>query len=694
MHDDQGPGTGVLAQPSAIGAPSRPDSFRVDIQGIRAIAVLMVVLFHGGVGALAGGYVGVDVFFVVSGFLITSHLLREIVTTGRLRLAAFYARRARRILPASFVVLGLSAVAAAVLIPPLRFRGEVPRLVAAALFAPNLQLAREGVDYLGNHTASVVQHYWSLGVEEQFYLVWPVLLLAIFVLLRRRRRAVLVATAVLVVASFGTSVWLTARSQPWAFFSPWTRAWEFGLGAVVGLGLAQPWRRGSGRITGPVLAWLGVAMVLVSGFVVKQSDAFPGWAAAVPTLGTALAIIGGARPSRWSPESLLLRWSPVQLVGRVSYSLYLVHWPLLVIASARFGSDEPLPSWVPLGLTALSFPLAWLSYRYIETPFRTRRTFTSRRPRTALSVALAASALLVAVALGAGAVVAQRIPRAAAPVTALEGTDLVPGPTGAATVPTDLTPALATSGGDVPEIYATGCHRSLTSTDTSGCWFGPVEAPTFVLFGDSHAAQWYPALKVLADAGEIRLGVFTHSGCAAAYAGTERAQSTECRAWRDGAIGVIRAAHPRAVLLGSFGNAFERDVDKMSRSVDWAQAQERTVRGLREPGTTVSVLADTPRPGEPPADCLSSHLNKAHDCDLRRAHALDSAIAEADGSLGVPVVNLDAYLCNADTCPAVIGNVLVYRDGSHLTATMAARLAPGLRVQLLPLLEHVPPSSS
>jgi peptidoglycan/LPS O-acetylase OafA/YrhL len=253
--------------------------FRPDIQALRAIAVSTVLLFHAGVPGFDGGFVGVDVFFVISGFLITTHLVHELEREGRVRLALFYARRARRILPAAMVVLAATVVAVILVVPPPLAAGFLRDAAATAVYAPNIAFAVQGTDYLAESAPSPFQHYWSLGVEEQFYLGWPLLLGLLWLLLRRRRARVAVATVILVAVSFGAGVILTQVSPPWAFFGVGTRAWELGVGALVAL--ATPALSRLPQAARLAAAVIGLAGILASATLYSSAIAFPGVAAAL-----------------------------------------------------------------------------------------------------------------------------------------------------------------------------------------------------------------------------------------------------------------------------------------------------------------------------------------------------------------------------------------------------------------------------
>ena len=339
-------------QSQADGSTRRPRRpFRKDIEGLRAVAILAVVLYHAHVGAVPGGYVGVDVFFVISGYLITDHLWREVHDSHGLSFRGFYARRIRRLLPASFLVLAVTAVASAAILPPLTARAVLKDGVACALYVGNYRFALLQTNYLTASAApSPFQNYWSLGVEEQFYLVWPaVLLLASLAWSRRRhvrpsRASATIALGVIAVTSCAFSIWLTHASEPWAFFSLGTRAWELAVGGLIALGAPA-----IGRMRGrPLLGWVGLGLVVWSIVTYTSSTPFPGTAALVPVLGTAAIIAAGSGPAPLHGPVQILRRPPMLVIGRVSYSWYLWHWPMLILVPAALGHPLSLAA-EPLG---------------------------------------------------------------------------------------------------------------------------------------------------------------------------------------------------------------------------------------------------------------------------------------------------------------------------------------------------------
>ncbi|MGN6221589.1 MAG: acyltransferase family protein [Microbacterium sp.] len=669
-------------------ARAQPDhsGFRADIQGLRAIAVGSVLLYHAGVPFLPGGYVGVDIFFVISGFLITTHLLQQLQQHGRLRFGTFYARRARRILPAAFVVLVLTVTAALVWYPPLLMKDVWAAAVATALYVPNYFFARADSDYLaGSSNPSLFQHYWSLGVEEQFYLLWPALLAVAWAVVRSRR-ALGIVLAVVVAGSFALCVWLTATDQPWAFFSLPTRAWELGIGGLAAV-LLQHRRRLFGERWAPLVGWAGIAGVAASLLLFSSETVFPGAAAALPVLATAAVIAAGE--TRGGPTWMLSARGMV-FVGTISYSLYLVHWPALVLPDALVPGSLPL--WATLLIAAACVPAAWLLYRFVEDPVRRAPVLTRRQAGVTLVGAVAGSLACLGIASGAYAVVDTRslhVERAAA------GTVITELPSGTDFVPDNLAPDLRDARESLPAVYDDGCMRGIAATDARGCRYGDASAPVILLFGDSHAAQWFPALQKFAAAAGYAIEVQTKSSCPAADIETLRRGTIpypQCPLWRDAVIERINADPPALVLVATYtGAQVAPGVPDDAKA--WDAALGRTLDALHAP---IAVIADTPDIREDPAPCLSAHLSDAAACGRPRTVALDGPGREAEvtatAERGIPLLDLNGYLCDAEQCPPIIGNTLVYRDSHHLTAAISADMAGVLGDALRPVLAR-PPSS-
>lgn len=629
-------------------------AFRPDVQGLRAVAVLAVVLYHAGVSVLPGGYAGVDVFFVISGFLITGHLLSMLREHGTIRFGQFYARRARRILPAALTVLILSAGASLLFVPRVDVPGTMNDAAATALYAPNILFAIEGTDYLAENSPSPFQHYWSLGIEEQFYLLWPLILLGAFLPVRRIGKRFGIALAGVVAASFACNLLLLESYPAWAFFSLPARAWELGVGALAAYALGCMTH---GRLRAPVsrvLLWTGVAGILASFVLLDSSTAFPGWAALLPVLSTAAVVIGGSGGRQ--PRALTNRM--MQALGRWSYSIYLVHWPLLTIPQLAVGVENRLPLPLTLALGALSVPLAILLHRFIEQPFRHQRGFAlsvMKQPasplrRVSATTVMTVGSLVVACsAYGVGLHI-DRIPITSSVAAQREaGT---PYPSGTAFVPSNVKPQLEDAATSAPPTNGDGCHAAAEQTTLqTQCIYGDTRGnEDVVLFGDSHAEQW--------------------------FAGVDQ--------WRANALKEIRELKPRLVILSSYGLVDPTD-SSAGLADQWEAGLTATIKAMpRE--TRVVVLADTPAHSASPASCLSRNVEQASACDAERAQAIDPVRAASERRVatenGARFVDMNKYLC-ADHCPVIIGDILAYRDSHHLSAPMVEALAPSLVEELM-----------
>ncbi|MEO5535701.1 MAG: acyltransferase family protein [Pseudolysinimonas sp.] len=652
--------------------------FRPDIQGLRAIAVALVVLSHAGVSVLDGGFVGVDVFFVISGFLITTHLV-ESIEASRLRLRDFYSRRIRRLLPAALIVLALTAATVAIWFPPLMKPKAFVEIAAAALYGPNILFAVSGTDYFAGTDPSVVQHYWSLGVEEQFYLFWPLLLLLAWWVFKRSRRGLFVAVAIITVVSFALAVVVTDYRQPLAFFLLPTRAWQLGVGALVALAVIAAPKISEYRWWKAPLAWAGLVGIAAAALLYGPATPYPSWYAALPVLAAAAAILGGTGATRYGPAAVLAI-RPAQFIGKISYSLYLVHWPLIIVPQVLFGWREPLPFWVPLILAAAAIPLAWLLWRFVEEPGRRGTWKWTASAKRTLIVGLAAS-LAFAVVLVPSAVVVQRLPvdaGRAAPAFVLSKS-----PVGTAFVPNNLTPNLWAGSGDIPGVDRPDCVRDYDNADPTGCAYGSATgAPTVALFGDSHAASWIPALEALADDGTIQMTRYTKRGCPSAFVEdvlVDTSPYPNCNEWRRGVIDLLRADPPDVVVLANHAELYFPYTD------DYGAALSRTIQELN-PSTRVIVVGDVPSRAFDPQDCLSAHLQDALTCASPVSEAVNPRVVDAERgaaqATGAAYLDLQPYFCT-DVCPLIMGDVQTYLDGNHVTATFSRYFAPVFKDAIL-----------
>ena len=678
------------------------DGHRKDIEGLRAVAVTVVLLYHCRFDVAAGGYVGVDVFFALSGFLMTGLLLAERTRTGGVAFRQFYARRVRRLLPASVLVLVLTTVASLLVLYPLEFRSAARGAAAAGAYVVNYRFAVEGADYLGAQVAeSPVLHYWSLSVEEQFYVLWPVFVVLLLGSTRIRLRRAVAGVAVAGVASFVLAMVLTGTSQPWAFFSLPTRVWEFAVGGAAALLWARVRERAPR--TRAALGWAGIAVVVASVVLMDATTPFPAPWALLPVLGTTAALLAGGAPRG---PALVLDLPPFQWVGNRSYSLYLWHWPPLVLVPVALG--RTLSPWENLGVVLVASVAAVVAYRFVEQPLR-RGTWWSARPLRAgvLGVALTAVAVLVPVGLSATARADAGGPAAAASTTPAHGTldQLDPGTVpqgvrvdgldraGPAPLPANLTPTAERAGEELPANYAGGCNAGLNATvpaPLQRCALGDRAASrTVAVFGDSHAAQWVPALEAEGRAQGWKVVPVTKSGCPSVdvvnWNSRLARRYRECETWRSAAVDELVRLRPDVVVVAN--RAAYKGLDQQPLPVaDYARGLAATVDRLRRAGVDVVVLGPTPEPGDVVPACVTGHTDDVRPCDLPTGTAAPRDLSRAEAGVaraaGVPFVDPTSWLCGTEVCPVVVGQFLVYRDDSHLSVPFARWLGPVLGLEL------------
>jgi peptidoglycan/LPS O-acetylase OafA/YrhL len=683
--------------------------YRADLEGLRGLAVALVVLFHAKLLGLTGGFVGVDAFYVLSGFLITGLLLGELVGRGSLDLAAFYVRRARRILPAATVAIVATLAASALIVAPLDLPGVALDATTSALFVGNLHFASRATDYFASTLPSPFLHYWSLGVEEQFYLFWPIVLL-VAARLRRVGAVVLLIFGV----SLALSLALAPSERAFAFYGLPTRAWQLALGAL--LALHAPRLARLRQAPAVVSGWIGLALVAASAVAIDATVPYPGVAALAPTFGVALLILSGGRP--WAPGRLLA-FRPLRWLGRISFSLYLYHWPVLTLAAVAAGPRPEEVRWLLVGSAVLIGAVSWW---LIEEPFR-RAASVARAPRRALGLAAAAicgvAVMAQLVSVGGAAEVTRRGNDLAVDLAPVVDLSIAPpsaavagvssalsSTTGPAELPTaapaaiaaapaapakrELHPRLLDARDDGDGLNERGCGLSLAGSQPPLCRLGdPNGRYTVALVGDSHAAQWFPALDLLARQHGWRVLPFTKDSCIfldmrITSLHLER-EYTECAPWRKAVLQTLAREKPDLVLVSS--SRWVHPVDSADADLKrQATAMARLLTAL--PGR-IAVIADTPLSAYDVPACLSRATRPPDGCSTSRSYALsyhlvrDKLAAELSKAW---LIDPADWICGTDVCPAVIDWTIVYRDDHHLTATYARSLAPRLDESLAAIL--------
>lgn len=640
--------------------------YRGDVEGLRAVAILLVVACHAKVTWLAGGFVGVDVFYVLSGYLITGLLVQEIQPTGTFQFANFYARRLRRLLPALLLMLAIVCVLGRLLLAADGQDQQALAATSAALWLSNFHFAFANMDYFApGAETNLFLHTWSLGVEEQFYLVWPllvVLAMGAWAGAKARPRTIRLKHVFcgVFVLTLALSLYWTWHAPRLAFYMMPSRAWQFALGALVFLIVGAPrYQTGTWRL-GPlwsvIAGWSGLAMVLAAALLIDGAVPYPGYWALLPTLGTALVLAAGTGQTGWREANAWLRAKPMQALGQVSYSWYLWHWPILLLGAQLIDVRN---GWNRLSLVLLSLLIAALSYRFFETPIRHSRKLLAK-PRMAVFVGVAIMILAGSLALRWQNAAQARMKE-----------------------PAQL--RFVAAHFDAPVIYRMGCDDWYHSARVQICSFGDPHAKhTAVAIGDSVGLQWFPAYARVFDKPDWRLLVLTKSSCPMVdapffYSRISR-EYTACGEWRKTALKEVAALNPDIVVLGStFTYPFTRQ--------QWIDGTREVLRALEGHVHEIYLMRATPvLPFDGPsclaprswlyrtlsarANCTSgSHTTQFDDA----WHWLHDAIRPFPNAR---LIDLNSKICPHDICHAELDGNIVYRDDMHMTASFASSLAP------------------
>ncbi len=629
-----------------------------------------------------------DVFFVVSGFLITSHIIRGLGrgAPGRF-LVDFYARRIRRLAPAAVTVL-IAVLAGTIVFRPLSaWQDSIGNILASTFFVENWHLAEQSVDYLAaDATPSAVQHYWSLSVEEQFYIVWP-LLFIVLAALRLRRRGLVIAISIALGASLAFALIATFVTPEAAYFLTPARAWQLASGALISFFTISSERARR------ALPWTGVALIAAGALMITGATPYPGVTAIIPTLGACLILLGGPNPPKSSFDRVV-RTKPVQFLGDISYSLYLWHWPLIVFIPIVIGHSLKWPE--KLVILIASVFLGWLSYRFIETPFRSRR-FNSKTIQTFVAGTVA----LLVVVVPSAAASAHAESQIQASVAAMQNAKESPnrcdaGGSMLADCADDhtVTPSVAAAAAeDKPRPWLDRCINGLEDSSTVVCDYGdPSGAKTVLLWGDSHAAAWGPALDEAGKQDGFRAVVATRHGCPSTLtapiatvgrdiAPSEREACAERNGW------VAKELVPKAdlVVLANMTTNYHFDVDL-------SEAFGDSVRTVRDAGVPVALLEDVPLTGDDEGhrvngpECLATGDACTNSSSRALNDRLDKALTEAGLDDEYSFIRTHGAFCTADECYFAAGGASVYFDASHLSDTYSASLGPWIAESLTDLL--------
>ena len=686
---------------------------------------------------MPGGFIGVDVFFVLSGYLITRLLVDELETTGSIALPSFWARRARRLLPISTLVIIVTVFASWAVLSPYAVRSVVTDAVAASGFFVNFRFAFQLGDYFGAQLAasspSPLLHYWSLAVEEQFYLVWPLLLLAVTRRSTNIRVAAGRAVAGVIVLSLLLSVVMTQTYPTAAFYLLPARMGELGIGAAVAIW--APILTAAPQRLRTVGGWVGLVMIVVVAFDIDESFTFPGLLAMIPVLATALVITGGEGQQSYRPAGRLLRLRPLQYLGKNSYGLYLWHWPLLVLAQVRWG---PLGFFQTVVVVALAMGLSSLSLRALENPVR-HSPWVAARPQRGLRLGGGIIAVTIIVAVGvrvalpsldtgvsasaptlltdqtASATMTTTVvdvepsvatnqaatSNGAGSSTTTTTTIAIPTTTvpltldrliesvhevlaaGAAvdTVPNNLRPSIAAAVDDKAQIYDDGCVNIGVDPEVHDCRYGASGGDfTMVLYGDSHAAHWFPALNEIANDRGINFVALTKGGCPTANVAIPTAiLAQQCPIWRDDAIDYMIELQPDLIVMTA-------SHDYPNSSEEWSAGMAETVDRVLPATPRLVMLGDNPNAKDLPSNCLSRNLFSASVCSNTRSAAVSQDRIDIEYSIAtqrsLEFIDTTDWFCTTSTCPMMVGDILLYRDATHLSTTASEFMRPILELAL------------
>ncbi|WP_370871221.1 acyltransferase family protein [Pseudarthrobacter oxydans] len=680
--------TASLPAAEAGSQPRAKSGYRPEVQGLRALAVLMVVTYHVWLGRVSGG---VDIFLLISAFLMTLSFARKVEAGKPLRLLSHWLHLLKRLLPAVVVVILGVLAGTRVVLPQSRWPDVLDQAWASLLYRQNWLLADTAVDYYAqDHAgASPLQHFWSLSIQGQVFLLWPLVFAGAALLLRFLRRTPLgdrVSYPALLAAAFGAifvvslvfSIEQTVTNQSYAYFDTRTRLWEFALGSL--LALALPHLR-PGKALRLVLGWAGLAAMLSCGLLLTVDRSFPGFIALWPTLAAAAIIVAGQSGSRFGVDRLLA-WKPLVALGDNSYALYLWHWPLLVLALAATGVTAP--NLVQgLAIVAASIVLAVLTTRFVEKPLREWHWPQRRAWRTAVVIAACGALLAGPVSVWQSRLLADEAAAAAQPRELTPGAAaLAPENAGKPTPDAKIIPAPAAmknewadidglcTDGNVPgDPLLAGClQNSRPDTVTK----------RIVVLGDSHAQQYMAALGPIARSHGWEVVALLKGNCR--FGGDSPERDAECNAFNKASAQYVLDHRPDAVFtvasLTHKDAPFETEVPQYLEGI----------KPLTDTGIEVVGIRDNPRFSMNMPECVQKHGPEAPKCRVPLQESLAGS-SPLDAYRGrVPrlhLMDLSDFICAGGICPAVVGNVYVYKDDNHLTKTYVQSMIPMFEQRLL-----------
>jgi len=697
--------------------PDPGDGFRTDIEGLRGLSVLLVVLFHLEISAFSGGFVGVDVFFVISGYLLTSLFFKEIDRANFVNIFAFFSRRVRRLLPASFLTVLGTVLIGWLVLSPFALEDLIKDAFTASTYSMNFRLLHQATDYLSSQASpSIFQHYWSLAVEEQFYLIWP-FLFAAFAKLKISREQIGILMIILISVSFGSSIVVSENNESLAFFMLPTRAWEMAFGALIACYKNQILLLNEKLIE--ILGFIGLVGILIPCLLYDDFTLYPSWRAAFPVIGTAL-IISCAGSNISKTLSIKLFTS----IGKYSYGWYLWHWPFICLAKRYYFEQNEL--FVSSIASIISFIVAVISYKVIEKPIRELKVF-STQPKIGVLLGISLTglsvlALLFVFSMRPNSTIQISSSQTETPISEISSDDSPTKTFEPSIAPENLTnsepildvvndhlqkhqkrlaegaklqilPDSVGLGGADPKIYSDGqgCHLSVSDRTSPLCVYGDTSAQrTMVLFGDSHAASWFPLFDFLSQEEGWRLLSRTKSSCFVEdlkfpLYGVDR-EYTECVDWKNWVENELRENPVDLIVVGTKRKDVEIIREYFSIE-EWQLGLVATLNSLRSVSSEVVLLGATPLLNNHARECVTSYPKNLDICHGKFEEVVPSDYQtieiQSANEAQVKYLSTIDLMCIDTICPVVVGNNVVYRDRQHLTTDFILELKELISLRLL-----------
>ncbi|SES01983.1 Peptidoglycan/LPS O-acetylase OafA/YrhL, contains acyltransferase and SGNH-hydrolase domains [Gracilibacillus ureilyticus] len=653
--------------------------FRPEIEGLRSVAAILVAVYHIWFGNISGG---VDIFFVVSGFLITTSLLNMYEKKGKVDGIEFLLRLGKRLFPVAFSVLIFVVISGFYFLPQTQWDVIIEEVWASMLYMENWQLASNSVDYLAqNNVVSPVQHFWAMGTQFQFYIIWTIVLIALSVLAKKSgiplKKLLFPTIIVMFLLSLSYSIYITAINQPWAYFDTFARVWEFATGSILSLIIVKITFN---KVTNWVIGWLGLFGLISCGLILQVGTMFPGYAALWPVMAAVLILVAGESGGRFGVHRLLSA-KPLVKFGSISYGFYLWHWPLLVIYYNIFDS-ESIPVFHGLLIMVLAAISSFLTTILFEKPIRKKKINSKAK----LALILFVIAFPVIILTGSWTWYLKDIQSEAVKVE-ISNTDHP----GAYVMVSDVEfhsdepfiPKTANAKYDFPESYKDGCHQEMEKSEVIMCEYGEVDTPdyTIALVGGSHSAHWLAPLENYANENNIKILNYTRSACrfsSESYLLTTKLDQQTCAEWNDGVMKELIAKEPDLVFTTA--DATEWKGIPKGYVDQWETLDDNDIN--------IFAIKDNPRADFDIPTCVEKNGVNANECELKNdLEDLTKNIKKLDID-NIYYADLTGKFCEKEICKPVIGNVLVYQDDSHLTKTYAETLTPFLGEELTRALNH------